>query len=71
MHRTGTFSVAQEPSRIGGGLEFVNPDEDPAGRAVDGHEQAAARGFVSHLWQILHIDMPLSVIAGDHLPGNG
>jgi|GEM_PF-3116019 len=64
VHRAGAFQVAQEPSRIGGGLRFVDADEDPAGRAVDGHEQVAARGFVSHLRQILHIDMKVAGLIG-------
>jgi len=30
--RAGPFQVAQEPEEIGGGLGFVDADEDPAGR---------------------------------------
>jgi hypothetical protein len=63
-HRAGAFQVAQEAAGVGSGLGLEDADEDPAGRAVDGHEQVAARGFVSHLRQILHIDMQIAGLAG-------
>ena len=60
----GPFQIAQKAAGIGGSLGFEDPDEHPAGRAVDGHEQVAARGFVSHLRQILHIDMKVAGLIG-------
>ena len=60
----GPFQIAQKSAGVGGGLGFEDPDEHPAGCAVDGHEQIAARGFVSHLRQILHIDMQIAGLVG-------
>ena len=56
----GPFQIAQKAAGISGGLGFEDPDEDPAGCPVNCHEQVAARGFVSHLRQILHIDMQVA-----------
>ena len=77
LHRAGPFEIAQEPSRIGGGLGFADAHEDPAGRPVDGHEQVAPRvrrencppdSFLirlttSHLRQILDVHLQIAQIA--------
>jgi len=71
-HRAGPFEITQEPAGIRGSLGFVDADEDPAGCPVDGHEQVAPRGFVSHLRQILDVHMPpLGTLLRNALPGNG
>ena len=40
--RADPFQVAQEAAGVGGSLGATDPDKDPAGRPVDGHEQVAA-----------------------------
>ena len=45
---------------VGGGLGVVDADEDPAGRPINRHEQVAPGRYVSHLRQILDIDMQIS-----------
>ena len=49
----------QVPSRVGGGLGYIDADEDPPRRPINRHEQITPRGFISHLGQILHIDMQI------------
>ncbi len=49
---------------IGGGLRLADPDERPARRPVDGHEQVAPRRFVRHLRQILHVPMQVAGLVG-------
>jgi len=58
------FQIAQKAAGIGGGLGFDDPDEHPAGGPVNRHKQGAARGFVSHLRQIRHIDMQVAGLVG-------
>jgi hypothetical protein len=60
----GPFQIAQESAGVGGGLGFEDPDEDPAGCPVNGHEQVVARGFVSHLRQILDVHMQVTGLVG-------
>ena len=60
----GAFQIAQKAAGIGGGLGFEGPDDHPAGGPVNRHEQIAARGFVSHLRQIRHIDMTVAGLVG-------
>ena len=62
--RAGAFEVAQEPAGVGGGFGFTDPDEHPAGRPINGDEQGAPGRFVSHLRQILDIDLQISGRAG-------
>ncbi len=65
-------SRVRQPAGVGGSLGFLDADEDPAGRAVDRNKQVASRGFVNHLRQILHVDMPpLGTLLRNALPGNG
>ena len=42
-HRAGPFQVTQKPAGIGGGLGFIDADEDPAGCPINGHKQIAPR----------------------------
>ena len=58
-HRAGAFEVALNSTGIGGGLGFIDADEDPARRPVDRHERVTPRRFISHLRHILHVDMQL------------
>lgn len=60
----GAFQIAQKAAGIGGGLGFEGPDEHPAGGPFNRHKQGAARGFVSHLRQIRHIDMQVAGLVG-------
>ena len=60
----GPFQIAQKAAGIGGGLGFKDPDEHPAGRPINRHEQAAARGFISHLRQILDVHMQVAWFVG-------
>jgi hypothetical protein len=70
--RTGALQVMQEAACIGGGLGLEYADEDPSGRPVDSDQQVAARGFVRHLRQILHVDVhPLGTLLRNALPGSG
>lgn len=64
VDRAGALQVAQETSGVGRGLCLEDTDEDPAGRTVDGDEQVTPRGFMSHLRQILHVDMDVARLVG-------
>lgn len=61
--RAGTLQVSQEAPGIRRSLCLEDADEHPAGGTVDGHKQVAARGFVSHLRQILHVDVDITGLA--------
>ena len=52
------------PARIGGGLGFVDADEDPARRPIHRHEQIAPGRFISHLRQILEVDLQVARLTG-------
>ena len=52
--------VTQKPPGIGCGLVVVDADKDPSGRAVDGYEEITTAIFISHLKQILHVDMDVA-----------
>ena len=54
---TGAFQIALKPAGIGGSLGPVDPDEHPAGCPVNRHEQVTSGRFISHVRQILHIDV--------------
>ena len=58
--RAGTLKIAQEAPGIRSSLCLENADENPPCRPVDGHEEVAARSFVSHLGQILHVDVDIA-----------
>jgi len=58
--RAGAFQVAKKAAGVGGGLGFVDADEDPSCRAINGNEQVAPRGFVSHLRQILDVHVQVA-----------
>ncbi len=62
--RTGPLQIAQEPAGIGGRFGLVDADEDPTGGAVDGYEQLAPRGFVSHLREILDVHVQITRLVG-------
>lgn len=47
-----------------GRLAPLDRDEHPAGGTVNGHEHVAARGFVGHLGQVLHVDVDVSRLIG-------
>lgn len=53
----GQLQAAQEIDAALVGHVAVDVHEDPAGSAVDGDEQVAARGLVRHLRQVLDVDM--------------
>jgi len=63
-HWAGTLKVAQEATRIGRCLAVVDADEDPASGAINRDKQISARGFIRHLWQILHVDVDISRLIG-------
>ena len=63
-HGTRAFQITQEASGVGGCLGGEDADEDPAGRPVDGHEEITTAVFISHLGQILDVDMQLSRLLG-------
>ena len=60
----GPFQIAQKSAGIGGSLGFEDPDEHPAGCPINRHEQVAPGRFISHLRQILHIDMKVAGLVG-------
>jgi hypothetical protein len=63
--------VTQEPACIGRRRRGADAHEDPACGPADRDEVVAAPLLVGHLRQAFHVHMPLSVIAGNHLPGSG
>ena len=58
------LEVAQEAAGVGGGPRRVDAHENPAGGAVDGHEEVAAPLLVGHLRQILDVDVQVAGLMG-------
>ncbi len=56
--------LVEETARGRRRLAPLDGDEHPPRRAVDGHEHVAARRLVSHLGQVLHVDVDVSRLVG-------
>lgn len=55
---------APQAAGVGCCLRGIDADKDPAGGAVDRHEQIPASLLVRHLWQVFHVDMQVAGLVG-------
>ena len=58
------MQIPQEPAGIRGGLGGHDPHKDPPCRAINGHEEIAARGLIRHLRQVFYVDMQEAWLVG-------
>lgn len=62
--RAGLVQVAQEAPGRGGALVGADLDVDPAGGPVDGDKQIPPTVLISHLREVLHVDMQVAGVIG-------